>query len=287
MDHLIGYQEQLTASLTPLLSDSVHAWISQKLNQLYNSVQPLNDLTLYSAMAKRELGDSRMEQAKPIDALFSPLDIRRWSVADTARLILLISLVRRLPAETESLLTGYYRMGDEAERSSLIRGLILFAPADCLTRLALESGRTNNLSLFSSLSQDNPYPASFYPEQAYNQMVLKCLFLGLAIERVIGLEQRANPDLTRMCVNYVIERENAQRSVPHDIWLAVGPHASPTGEAKMLAYLDNDEMEHRYYCATALGRRLGGNPTLKSPLQARLQVESDPIVQDLLKDILQ
>ncbi len=287
MEDLDNFQAQLTAAIAPVLTDSGKAWFDKTLEKLTASDQPLDDLGLYSAMAKRKLGNRRLEHAPAIDAVFSPLDIRRWGEADAARLVLLLSVVKRLPDQTEELVQAYYRMGDESERIALIRGLVLFAPADYLTTIALDAGRTNSLELLSALSLDNPYPASFYSEQTFNQMVLKCLFLGLAIERVVGLEQRANPDLTRMCENYVVERENASRTVPVDIWLAIGPHATTKGEQQILAYLNHEETGHRYYTALALGQRLSENPSLKSHLQDRQKQEDNTLVLDLLQDLLQ
>ncbi len=287
MENLKQYQDQLMAALTPLITGHGNSWLEDKLSQLSASQQTLDDLTLYSAMAKRKLGNSPLDQAPAVDAMFSPLDIRHWGVSDATRLVLLLSVVQRLPEQAKTLVQAYYQMGDESERIALIRGLIFFAPADYLTTIALDTGRTNSLELLSALSLDNPYPASFYSEQAFNQMVLKCLFLGLAIERVVGLEQRANPDLTRMCENYVVERENAHRSVPTDIWLAIGPHASQAGEQQILNYLDHEETGHRYYTALALGQRLSENPALAPHLQTRLGSEENPIVRGILQDVLQ
>jgi len=41
------------------------------------------------------------------------------------------------------------------------------------------------------------------------------------LERIVGLDRRANPELTRMAADYAAERRAARRPVPADIGLAM------------------------------------------------------------------
>ena len=286
MHSLEASKTSLLRESEPYFSEPGLQWLQGAVQTIAVSKQLSEDLGLYSAMAKRKLGSARLETANAIDTRFSPLDIRSWTSADAGRLILLISAVECDPAQADIVITSYYRMGDESERIAAIRGLIFFAPGDYLTELALDAGRTNNLELLAALALKNPYPACFYSEPAFNQMVLKCLFLGLAIDRIDAIEQRANPELARMCENYVVERQAAGRSVPVDIWLAIGPFASETGRQQMIDYLRHDETAHRYYCAVALSQRLSQDPTLAAILQQRLDTEQEPMVRKLLQENL-
>jgi hypothetical protein len=281
------YKKSLLTALESVVSESGLGWLRQAIQAITESQQLSDDLAFNSAMARRKLGDDLLSEAMAIDTTFSPLDIRHWNCADAGRLVLLITAIECDPSQAEATITAYHQMGDEAERIALMRGLIFFAPGDYLTRLALEAGRTNSLELLSALTLDNPYPASFYTEPAFNQMVLKGLFLGLAIERVVGIEQRANPELTRMCENYVVERENAGRAVPVDVWLAIGPFASDRGRQQMLSYLNHEETGHRYYAALALSQRLSQEPSLAAILRERLQSETVSIISKLLQESLQ
>jgi len=248
-------------------------WFDEALQTLAISNQVSADLGRYSAMARRKLGEASLQHASAIDTRFASLEIRRWNCAEMARLILLISAIERQPNDSESIISSYYRMGDEAERMALLRGLILFAPAAYLSVIALDAGRTNNLEVLAALTLDNPYPASFFNDDQFNQMVLKALFLGLAIERIAGLAKRANPELARMAENYVVERERAQRSVPGDIWLAIGACASATGRQQMIDYLDHEDIGHRYYCSLGLIQRLPQDEALLPVLRQRLENE--------------
>jgi hypothetical protein len=262
-------------------------WFAEALQTVANSSQLNDDLGLYSAMARRKLGVESLRQAASLDTQFASFDIRRWNGAEIGRLILLMTAIENQPAEAQGIIRGYYQTGDESERMALLRGLILFAPADYLSEIALDAGRSNNLEVLAALTLDNPYPACFFSDDQFNQMVLKALFLGLAIERVDGLAKRANPELARMGENYVVEREQAKRSVPVDVWLAIAPCASVTGRQQMIDYLDHDDIGHRYYCSLGLIQRLPRDPSLLPILRQRLDRERETLILDLLRDALE
>jgi len=56
-------------------------------------------------------------------------------------------------------------------------------------------------------------------------MVLKAMFNGVPLSRIIGLESRLNSELTRMALDYAAERRAAGRAVPADLSLALTPDA--------------------------------------------------------------
>jgi hypothetical protein len=68
---------------------------------------------------------------------------------------------------------------------------------------------------------ENPYPARHFPDRNFNQMVLKALFNGVALVRIVGLSSRLNGELSRMAGDYANERRVAGRSIPSDISLAM------------------------------------------------------------------
>jgi hypothetical protein len=112
-------------------------------------------------------------------------------------------------------------------------------------------------------------------------LILKALFIGISIEPVIGLQQRANPELSKMCVDYIQERLAAGRSIPHDIWLALEPYASAEGESIMLNYLVDDAPEQRYFVVQALKQNMTKD-NRQTLLEQRRLLESDPRILALL-----
>ena len=84
----------------------------------------------------------------------------------------------------------------------------------------IDACRTNILPLFESIACENPYPAAFFPERNFNQLVLKAMFNNIALARIVGLPSRKNAELARMAADYAAERTAAGRAVPADIALA-------------------------------------------------------------------
>ena len=63
--------------------------------------------------------------------------------------------------------------------------------------------------MFEAIACENPFPARYFPELNFNQMVLKALFNGVALARIVGLRRRRNPELARMAAR--LRRRTARR----------------------------------------------------------------------------
>jgi hypothetical protein len=132
--------------------------------------------------------------------------------------LLLCAAGEALPSdETLGLVAEAYRTGDNAEREALLGALILLPEPRRFLATALEACRTNVLTVFEAIACENPYPARCFPPDAFNRMVLKALFVGTAVSRIVEIEERANPELARMAASYASERRAAGRPVPEDI----------------------------------------------------------------------
>jgi hypothetical protein len=71
-------------------------------------------------------------------------------------------------------------------------------------------------TVFEAIAAENPYPARCFSDAAFHQMVLKAIFVGMPVERIEGLSERATPELARMVEGYASERRAAGRTVPED-----------------------------------------------------------------------
>jgi hypothetical protein len=65
-------------------------------------------------------------------------------------------------------------------------------------------------------------------DPAFEQLVLKALFMGVPVTRILEVETRATSDLLRMIGDFAAERRAAGRSVPSDVtWLlTLSPQAA-------------------------------------------------------------
>jgi hypothetical protein len=277
-------EKRLVRAIEEIGGAAAGEWLRQSIAEIENAADAQSVLCRRSAEARRRLGDAELGSRGPLlCAAQTAAQSSHWTLDEAGRVSLLLAASAAHPEAAPNLAHAVYRGGDEAERAALVRGLALFPAPPALKHIALEAGRTNSLLLLRALVLRNPYPAIYYEEAEFNQMVLKALFNELPIEHVVGLEARANRELARMCEDYVGERRAAGRSIPRDIWLALGPEASPAGEALMLEHLAHEERCHRYYAALATLRRSHAITPLRARLLERLDIEQDPAVLAVLK----
>jgi hypothetical protein len=140
-----------------------------------------------------------------------------WTVDDGARVLLLDALGERASDELE----GLYRYGDAAERRAVLRwvGRRADGPAPapaCALRLVEDALRTNDPRLVAAAL--GPWAVRHLDPHAFRHAVLKCVFMGVPLEGIDGLDQRADAELADMLAAYVDERVAAGRTVPADVW---------------------------------------------------------------------
>lgn len=270
--------ERLSVGLKDSLNNEQNKWLDSALEQINKSDDPVNELLTLSAATRRKLGTDLLgSNVNPLQ-LTSNLFAKHWTITDAGRVLLVLRSVLTDASQAQTIIRTYFQQGDESEVAAITRILILFANGETLKSYAREVGRTNSKPLFAALAQYNPYPARYYSEHEFNQLVLKALFMGIGIGSVMGLLQRANPELSQMCEDYIKERVAANRTIPSDIWLALEPCASAEGEALMISHLSNDSPQDRYYVVKALLQQNPLSPKRQQLLNDHLQAEKDPVV---------
>ena len=144
-----------------------------------------------------------------------------WQRIDAERYKQLRELAASLaPDEFKTIALACFEYGDAAEQTSWCRAVSLLPHPEQYLQHVIDACRTNILPLFQSIACENPYPAAFFPERNFNQVVLKAMFNGVELSRIVGLPSRRNAELSRMATDYAAERTAAGRAVPADIALA-------------------------------------------------------------------
>jgi hypothetical protein len=147
-----------------------------------------------------------------------------WTVQDGLRALFLLGRaeVTSNPADFAADAIACYEQGDTGEQVSWLRALALLPGAEAFLVTAIDACRTNILPLFEAIACENPYPARYFPELNFNQLVLKSLFKEISLARIVDLPSRLNPELARMAFDYARERVVAGRAVPADISVVTG-----------------------------------------------------------------
>jgi len=101
---------------------------------------------------------------------------------------------------------------------------------DLTLSLVREALRGNDNSVIEAAI--GAYAAARLPGAEYRQAVLKCVFSDIPLDRLRGLDSRADRELARMLADFAHERIAAGRTVPADVWPLVRAH---TAIAKSLA----------------------------------------------------
>jgi hypothetical protein len=282
-------------AMKALLTDIVRArasaaawdWAQQGLQAARSPVNR-NTVIGYYAGASRRMGKVALALTPAESARLAQHpeagSLNHWGADEAYRALLLLTLEHLPPDEYVDLVQAIYRQGDAREQESWLRGVALLPGAERFLAMAVDACRTNILLLFQAIACENPYPARHFPELNLNQMVLKALFNGVALERIVGLTGRLNAELSRMADDYAAEREAAGRAVPVDLWLVQAPHATPEALERTGRYLSHKQAEHRYWAAVGLGHAAGA--AAQALLAKRRKPEKDARVRAALNAAL-
>ncbi len=138
-----------------------------------------------------------------------PLGIPEWTVDDAVRVLLLVA------ASDVDELPELYRYGDAAEKRAVLRGLSFVDGSAFGLELVADALRTNDTRLVTAAMGE--YAAEHLDDSAYRHGVLKCVFMGIPLAAVAGLDRRTDYELVRMMRSFAAERAAAGRSVPADL----------------------------------------------------------------------
>ena len=124
---------------------------------------------------------------------------------------------------TGQVLDMLFETAENNEAVALISALPwLQHPEKWLLR-ATDAVRSNVGPVFDAIAFRNPYPRLYFPEAAWNQLILKCLFNDKPLEGIDGLPQRANAALARSISALAHERWAAGRHLPCLLYTSPSP----------------------------------------------------------------
>lgn len=218
------HQELILSWLDGRLEPDAASWLRGQCASLAAGA-PERAFHLAFGMALRKAGRAPLAAtATEQDAAFAAhpgWDLRDWTLDQAARAALLLALPAS-PASSASILS-LFQTADLGEHVALVRALFLLPGNEALLHIAREGIRSNMGDVFFAVSQRNPYPAERFDDIAWNQMIVKCLFVELPLHDIHGLDRRANADLARMISDLARERWAAGRGISPEAWRCVAP----------------------------------------------------------------
>ncbi len=179
---------------------------------------------LRALRAARWLAEAeRAVRADPaaIDTLFPAVGRAVGAEQDAARVRLLTAFADTAGDPADGL-TKLYRYGTSAERRGVLRGLAELGDRAPAAGVALveDALRSNETGLVAAAL--GAFATRHLDRHAWRHGVLKCLFMGIPLTVVDGLDRHSDAELLRMVAAFAEERRAAGRPVPADALALLG-----------------------------------------------------------------
>jgi hypothetical protein len=205
--------------LKPRIKPTALGWLEEKRSQI-----GAPDRVWFSAFSvvPRYLGKQPLqlsvEDLASADWLRPGWNPAHWSVDQVGRTLLILAMASAQPEGYLRSLDQLFANADVGEFIALYQSLPILPHPERLCDRAAEGVRSNMTDVFNAIALKNPYPADYLSENAWNQMILKAIFMGSPLSLIQGLDRRHNSALRQMLMDYVQERQAAKRTVIPEIW---------------------------------------------------------------------
>lgn len=229
-------------------------WLEQKQVQITSGAGERVFFTAFSAVP-RYLGKQNLqltsEDLAAAQEAIPGWNPGNWTVDQAGRTLLVLALPHDDAEGYVPTLDKLFSSADMGELVALYQSLPLLPHPELHRQRAAEGIRSNMSNVFQAIALRNPYPANYLDNAAWNQMVLKAVFVGSPLHLIWGLDRRANPELAKMLTDYAHERWAAKRPVTPELWRPVGKFADSAIIADLEKVLINGDTAEQQAAALA------------------------------------
>ncbi|MBD2502101.1 EboA family metabolite traffic protein [Anabaena azotica] len=264
--------------LSRYVTEEGFTWLEEKRQQIARGATERVFFTAFSAVprytGKKDLQLTAEDVQTAVD-IRSGWYPKYWTVDQVGRTILLLALPHDHVATYVRSLEQICTTADVGELVTIYQSLPLLPHPELHRKWAAEGIRSNMTAVFNAVALHNPYPADYFDPPAWNQMVLKALFIGSPLHLIWGLDRRANAELARMLIDYAHERWAAKRPVHPQLWRLVGPFADTAIAADLEKVLNQPNIIEQKAAALACSQStlpqaqalLASRPDLRSLIE--------------------
>ena len=225
--------DSLLAILAKRAQPAAMDWLQDKIGRLRENFQQRPFYYAFSGVSRhfdKALTACVTEITDEEAASLGDVSVKGWDEFRLARVVLLLVLVEQDEAVFRENLQALLGSADIREQVAIFSAFGLLLPdgegedlmaADrtiWLVDLARDGLRTNIVDVYDAIALDNPFPARAFFDEAWNQMVLKALFISRPLFRIVGIDERANLTLAEQMSNLAHERWAAGRWVSPEMW---------------------------------------------------------------------
>ena len=229
--------------LAEQVSGEAQEWLKSR-----DAGKPIDIMTAFVA-APRHLPRKQLlpaqHQAEALDKAVAGFSVTGWSSVRLARVWL---LTRLDPGSREEYIRNIRTLFDTAEMNELVAlysALPLLRYPETWLATASDAVRSNIGLVLDAIALQNPYPAMYFSEGAWNQLVMKSIFNDKPVHLIYGLEKRANAELARILSDFAHERWAAGRRVAPGVWRLVPDFVKDSTIADLKHLLDSAREDDR------------------------------------------
>jgi len=169
---------------------------------------------------KLSLSQSEITEGRGLRKNWRP---ETWNLLTSVRAYLALHVSAANAESWRAQLSRLFETGDIYEQEALYAALCILPHQELLASRASEGLRSNMSTIFDAVALNNPFPSEHLNEMAWNQLVLKAIFLQRPMYQLIGIDARNNRGLADTLLDAVRERWSAHRSVMPELWRFVSP----------------------------------------------------------------
>ncbi|MFT3749890.1 MAG: EboA domain-containing protein [Agriterribacter sp.] len=219
--------QRLKAIITQIIQQQVSSelwlWLQQQ-GSLDGGIAGFNKAFM---LMPRKTGKSGItilaEQSDAIQQIRPGFSLAGYTIDRLCRVWLLLQQDSINETDYFKIIDNLFIAAEVNELVALYGALPVLAYPQKFTARCAEGIRSNIGDVLQIIICDNTYPAEYLKEAAWNQLVLKAFFTEKDIDRIIGLDKRANKLLADTLCDYAHERWAASRTVHPQLWRCVAP----------------------------------------------------------------
>ena len=224
----LAQRREFSAVITDIIKRNsvaeVYKWLEEKSIHLQKE-NCFTQLNLAFALVPRKTGRQLIKitdsEKKILEGVHKGFNINDWTIDRLCRLWL---LMQADASDKNAYLAGIENLFNAAEMNevaALYSSLFFLEYPDEWKARCAEGIRSNIGIVLEAIMYNNPYPFYYLSDLAWNQLVMKAFFTDKDVNRIIGVDERANKELAWILVDYANERLAAHRTVNPQLWRLV------------------------------------------------------------------
>lgn len=198
------------------------AWLQQTVDEQEKHFQHRPFYYAFSGVSRRfdkkATTDAEDGQLTFLSETVPGFTVAGWDEFRLARVILLTVLAEQEKGIFLENLKALIGTADLREQVAIFSAFPLFPHPEALVEFATDGLRSNIIDVFDSISLNNPFAAESFTDEAWNQMVLKAIFITRPLYRIVAHGDRTNPALAEAISDLAHERWAAGRMITPEAW---------------------------------------------------------------------